>query len=59
MTKKQNIPLAFRILNLDLILVVLNCECLLEEKLLKTFVGASTDQLNQNLWEKAQTLAKF
>lgn len=24
-----------------------------------TFVGACTDQLNQNLWEQAQTLVNF
>lgn len=49
MTKKQNINPAFTMLMLDLITVVLSCECLLklpEEELFITFVGASTDQLN-------------
>lgn len=49
-------------LMLDLITVVLICECLLElleEKLFIILVGASADQLNQNLWVRAQTLVNF
>lgn len=53
MTKKPNKNPAFMMLMLDLITVVLICECLLElqeEKVFITLVGASADQLNQNLW---------
>lgn len=49
-------------LMLDLITVVLICECLLElleEKLFIILVGASADQLNQSLWVRAQTLVNF
>lgn len=62
MTKKPNKNPAFMMLMLDLITVVLICECLLElqeEKLFITLVGASADQLNQNLWVRAQTLVNF
>lgn len=61
-TKKPNKNPAFMMLMLDLITVVLFCECLLElleEKLFITLVGASADQLNQNLWVQAQALVNL
>lgn len=45
-------------LMLNLITVVLSFECFSGE-LFKTFVGASTDQLNQDLWERVQILVNF
>lgn len=53
MTKKPSKNPAFVMLKLDLITAVVICECLLElleEKPFITLVGASADQLNQNLW---------
>lgn len=62
MTKKPNKNPAFIMLMLDLITAVVICECLwelLEEKPFIILVGASADQLNQNLWVWAQTLVNF
>lgn len=62
MTEKPNKNPAFMIFMLDLITVVLICECLLElleERLFISLVGASADQLNLNLWVRAQTLVNF
>jgi hypothetical protein len=51
-TEKQNTNLPFLVLMLDIIVLVLNCRCLselLKKKFFLKSVGASTDQLNQNL----------
>lgn len=45
-------------LMLNLITVVLSFECFSGELFIK-FVGPCTDQLNQDLWERVQTLVNF